>query len=183
MFLNSYTTSSYQKRKLIDSFYQKIVNVSRKKFFYKDLCVPDTFDGRFDLLVFFSIIFTFFLSKCGSKGVVLSQVLFDKLFLDLDLSLRELGAGDAGVHLKIKKLVNAYMARQKVYCHCLEVNDFEMLKKHIIKNIYRNVDSFHDSPDYLLAYSKECVFLFNQKNNDYFLLNKFNFPKISQNII
>lgn len=183
MFLNSYTTSSYKKRKLIDSFYQKIVNVSRKKFFYKNLCVPDTIDGRFDLLVFFSIIFTFFLSKCGSKGVELSQVLFDKLFLDLDLSLRELGAGDAGVHLKIKKLVNAYMARQKVYCHCLEINNFEMLKKHIIKNIYRNVDGFQDSPDHLLTYSKECVFLFNQKNDDYFLLNKFNFPKIRENII
>ena len=80
MLLNSYTTSSYEKRKLIDSFYQKIVNVSRNKFFYKNLCVPDTIDGRFDLLVFFSIIFTFFLAKCGSKGVELSQVLFDKFF-------------------------------------------------------------------------------------------------------
>lgn len=178
MFLNSYTTSSYQKRKLVDSFYQKIVDVSRNKFFYKKLHVPDTIDGRFDLLVFFSIIFTFYLSKCGSKGVELSQVLFDKLFLDLDLSLRELGAGDAGVHLKIKKMVNAYMARQKVYCHCLEINDFEKLRKHLIKNIYRNVDSFQDSPNHLLAYSKECVFLFNQKKDDYFLLNKFNFPKI-----
>ena len=127
MFFNSYVISSYQKRDLIDSFYQKIVDVSRNKFFYKNLSVPDTIDGRFDLLVFFSIIFTFFLSKCGSKGVELSQVLFDKIFLDLDLSLRELGAGDAGVHLKMKNMVNAYMARQKVYCYCLTISDFEML--------------------------------------------------------
>ena len=178
MFLNSYTTSSYQKRELIDSFYKKIVDISRNKFFYKDLSVLDTIDGRFDLLVFFSIIFIFFLSKCGSKGVELSQILFDKIFLDLDLSLRELGAGDAGVHLKIKKMVNAYMARQKAYCHCLTINDFEMLKKHVIKNIYRNIDRFEDSPDHLLTYSKECVFLFKQKKDNYFLLNEFNFPKI-----
>ena len=178
MFLNSYTISSYQKKELIDSFYQKIVDVSRNKFFYKNLSVPDTIDGRFDLLVFFSIIFTFFLSKCGSKGVELSQVLFDKIFLDLDLSLRELGAGDAGVHLKMKNMVNAYMARQKVYCHCLTINDFEMLKMHIIKNIYRNVDNFKDSPDNLLTYSKECISLFNKKNDNYFLLNEFNFPEI-----
>ena len=178
MFFNSYVISSYQKRDLIDSFYQKIVDVSRNKFFYKNLHVPDTIDGRFDLLVFFSIIFIFFLSKCGSKGVELSQILFDKIFLDLDLSLRELGAGDAGVHLKIKKMVNAYMARQKAYCHCLEMNDFEMLKKHIIKNIYRNVDIFKDSPKHLLNYSKDCIFLFNQKKESDFLSNEFNFPEV-----
>ena len=183
MFFNSYFITKHQERNLIDSIYQKIVNVSRNKVFYTKLKVPDTLDGRFDLLVLFSIILIFSLSRSGEKGVKLSQVLFDKIFLDLDLSLRELGAGDAGVHLKIKKMVNAYMARQKVYCHCLEINDFEMLKNHLIRNIYRNVESFQNSPDHLLAYSKECVFLFNKKNDDYFLLNEFNFPKIKQNII
>ena len=33
-------------------------------------------------------------------------MLFDKIFLDLDLSLREVGAGDAGVNIKIKKWFN-----------------------------------------------------------------------------
>ena len=109
MFFNSYTTSNIQQRDLIDSYYLKIVNVSRNKVFYDKLFVPDTIDGRYDLLALFSIIFTYYLSKCGSKGVNLSQVLFDKLFLDLDLSLRELGAGDTGVHIKIKNMISAYM--------------------------------------------------------------------------
>ena len=65
--------------------------------------VPDTIDGRFDLLILFSIILTFFLIRTGEKGQKLSQILFDKIFLDLDLSLREMGAGDTGVHIKIKK--------------------------------------------------------------------------------
>ena len=52
MFFNSYTSSQLQKRDLIDSFYFKIVNVSRNRVFYDDLLVPDTIDGRFDLLVF-----------------------------------------------------------------------------------------------------------------------------------
>ena len=177
MFLNSYTTSCYQKRKLIDSFYQKIVNISRNKFFYKNLCVPDTIDGRFDLLVFFSIIFTFFLSKCGSKGVELSQVLFDKIFLDLDLSLRELGAGDAGVHIKIKQMINSYMGRQQAYCNCLKIKDFDKLEKHITKNVYRNVVDFGKSPFLLSKYCQKVFFLFENKNDQYFLLNEFNFPK------
>ena len=177
MFLNSYLKSNNQDKILIDNFYLKIVNVSRKKIFYKNLSVPDTFDGRFDLLVLFSIIIIYFLSKFGPKGHMLSQALFDKIFLDLDFTLRELGAGDAGVHIKIKNMVNSFMGRQKIYCTCLEKNDFGLLKIALIKNVYRNVDSLNDSPDQLSNYCKEIYNVFDNKKEDYFLLNKFNFPK------
>ena len=178
MFFNSYTSSQLQKRDLIDSFYFKIVNVSRNKVFYDDLFVPDTIDGRFDLLVLFSIFLTYHLSNCGSKGRELSQNLFDKIFLDLDLSLRELGAGDAGVHIKIKQMISLYMGRQQAYCNCLEVKDFDKFKKHIIKNVYRNVFDFGNSPYLLCEYCKKVFFLFENKNVKYFLLNEFNFPEL-----
>jgi len=64
-FFNSYTSSNYKKRDLIDGYYDKIIKVSRSKVFYTKLMVPDTIDGRFDLLILFSIILTFFLSKSG----------------------------------------------------------------------------------------------------------------------
>ena len=95
MFFNSYVITKYQKKNLIDSFYQKIVNISRNKVFYIKFKIPDTLDGRFDLLSLFSIILIFSLSKSGKKGIELSQILFDKIFLDLDLSLREMGAVNA----------------------------------------------------------------------------------------
>ena len=177
MFFNSYTSSQSKKRDLIDSFYYKIVNVSRSKDFYEKLLVPDTIDGRYDLLVLFSIILTFNLSKCGNVGKDLSQNLFDKIFLDLDLSLRELGAGDAGVHIKIKQMINSYMGRQQAYCNCLKVKDFDKLEKHITKNVYRNVVDFGKSPYLLSKYCQKVFCLFENKNDQYFLLNEFNFPK------
>ena len=177
MFFNSYSSSQSQIRDLIDSFYYKIVNISRNKAFYDKLAVPDTIDGRYDLLVLFTIILTFNLSKCGSKGRELSQNLFDKIFLDLDLSLRELGAGDTGVHIKIKQMISSYMGRQQAYCNCLNVKDFDKLKIHIIKNVYRNVVDFGNSPDLLSNYCKRVFFHFENKNEHYFLLNEFNFPK------
>ena len=176
MFFNSYTSSQSQVRDLIDSFYYKIVNVSRNKIFYDKLSVPDTIDGRYDLLILFSIILTFYLSKCGSDGRDLSQSLFDKMFLDLDLSLRELGAGDAGVHIKIKQMVKSYMGRQQAYCSCLEVEDFDKLKKHIVKNVYRNVDNFGNSADLLTDYYKKIYIQFKNRDSQYFLSNKFTFP-------
>ena len=103
LFLNSYIISNREKRELVDYYYEKIIKISRNQDFYRKLMVPDTIDGRFDLLALFSIILTFFLSKLEGNGKEISQILFDKIFLDLDLSLREMGAGDTGVHLKIKK--------------------------------------------------------------------------------
>ena len=160
MFLNSYLKSKNNDKILIDNLYLKIVNISRDKVFYKKLSVPDTLDGRFDLLVLYSVITIYFLTN-----------------LDLDLTLRELGAGDAGVHIKIKNMVNSFMGRQKIYCKCFETNDYDLLKEVLIKNVYRNVKFFNDSPDHLTNYCKRIYESFNNKKGDFFLQNKLKFPK------
>ena len=178
MFFNSYAMTKHQKKDLIDIFYQKIVNVSRNKVFYTKLKIPDTLDGRYDLLAFFSIILTFALSRSGTKGIELSQILFDKIFLDLDLSLRELGAGDAGVNIKIKDMIRSYMGRQKAYCACFEKDDYINLEKSIMRNIYRNVDKYDNEPKLLVKYCKKCIDEFKDKQIEYFISNKFNFPQI-----
>jgi len=178
MFLNSYFKSNKNDEILINNFYFKIVNVSRNKKFYKNLSVPDTLDGRFDLLVLFSVITIYFISKFGTKGQYFSQALFDKIFLDLDLTLRELGAGDAGVHIKIKNMVNSFMGRQKVYCRCLEKNDFILLNEALIKNVYRNVKSFNDSPEKLTNYCQKIYNSFIKENEDYFFLDQIKFPEL-----
>ena len=178
MFLNSYLSADHKNKELVDNFYQKIVNISRNKTFYENYLVPDTIDGRFDLLALFSIILTYFLSKSGSKGQIISQILFDKIFLDLDLSLRELGAGDTGVNIKIRNMVESYMGRQKVYCQCLEINDYELLKKFIIKNVYRNVENYKDSPNLLKKYCKITCLLFHKQKNNFLLLDQLDFPNI-----
>ena len=180
MFFNSYAITKHQKRDLVDSFYQKIINVSRNKVFYSKLNVPDTLDGRYDLLALFSIILTFSLSRTGKKGIELSQILFDKIFLDLDLSLREMGAGDAGVHIKIKNMISSYMGRQKSYCECFENNDFSKLKKSLINNVYRNVNHLRNEPELLTKYCKKCIYTFENKNVDYFLSKNFCFPKVKE---
>jgi cytochrome b pre-mRNA-processing protein 3 len=140
--------------------------------------VPDTLDGRFDLLVLFSVITIYFISKFGTKGQFFSQALFDKIFLDLDLTLRELGAGDAGVHIKIKNMVNSFMGRQKIYCRCLEKNDFVLLNEALIKNVYRNVEFFNDSPEQLTNYCQKIHNSFINEKEDYFFLDKIKFPKL-----
>ena len=178
MFLNSYLNANSENQALIDGIYEKVVLISRNKSFYTKLSVPDTIDGRFDLLVLFSVIVIFFLNQSGSNGKLLSQMLFDKIFLDLDLSLREVGAGDAGVNIKIKKMVQSYMGRQKVYCESLEKKDFQSLKKSIANNVYQNLDNYLNYPDILSNYCKKVYLSFSNKKEDFFSLNKLEFPDI-----
>ena len=178
MIFNSYLMTDQQKKNTVDIFYQKIIDISRNKVFYTKLKIPDTLDGRYDLLVLFSITLIFSLSKSSNKGSELSQILFDKIFLDLDLSLREMGAGDAGVHIKIKNMIRSYMGRQKAYCESFENDNFIKLEKSLIRNIYRNLNDFNNEPNLLVKYCMNCIYNFKDKQIEYFISNNFNFPKI-----
>ena len=133
----------FKKKKyqiVINDIYQKIVKFSRNKIFYTKYKVPDTIDGRFDMLVLITILVVFRLSKIKDEGVELSQKIFDTIFKDLDFSLRELGAGDVSVANNMKKLISAYMGRQKIYINAFENNDQNSLALAFKNNIFRNND-------------------------------------------
>ena len=121
-----------------NEIYQKIVKFSRNKIFYTKYKVPDTIDGRFDMLVLITIIVVFRLSKIKNDGIKLSQNIFDVVFRDLDFSLRELGAGDVSVSNNMKKLISSYMGRQKVYLKAFENCNKDLLALAFKNNIYRN---------------------------------------------
>ena len=121
-----------------NDIYQKIVKFSRNKIFYTKYKVPDTIDGRFDMLVLITIIVVFRLSKIKNDGINLSQNIFDVVFRDLDFSLRELGAGDVSVSNNMKKLISSYMGRQKVYLKAFKNYDIDLLALAFKNNIYRN---------------------------------------------
>ena len=133
----------FKKKKyetISNDIYQKIVNFSRNKIFYTKYKVPDTIDGRFDMLVLITIIVVHRLSKIKNEGIELSQKIFDIVFKDLDYSLRELGAGDVSVANNMKKLISSYMGRQKIYVKAFKSEDEKFLALAFKNNIFRNKD-------------------------------------------
>ena len=139
--------------------YQKIVKFSRNKIFYTKYKVPDTIDGRFDMLVLFTIIIVFRLSKIKDEGIILSQNIFDIVFKDLDFSLRELGAGDVSVANNMKKLISSYMGRQKIYLKAFKNNDEKFLAMAFKNNIFRN----NDQKENLILLLSKNIFRINKK--------------------
>ena len=142
-----------------NDIYQKIVNISRNKIFYTKYNVPDTIDGRFDMLVLVTIIVVHRLSKIKNEGIELSQKIFDIVFKDLDYSLRELGAGDVSVANNMKKLISSYMGRQKIYIKAFKNGNEKFLASAFKNNIFRNKDQ---NKNLILLLSKN-IFRINKK--------------------
>jgi len=90
----------YQKHN--NGLYNKLVQLSRNKFFYQELKLPDNFQTR-ALLIFFHLAIIFKAKKNTKKKKVL-QNLFDNTFQNIEIDIRELGYGDTKVNKTMKAL-------------------------------------------------------------------------------
>ena len=117
------------------SIYQAIVAQSREVQFYTKCGVPDTPTGRFELISLHSFVFMKRLKVLGGEAEALSQALFDYMFADIDINLREMGVGDIGVGKKIKSLAAAYYGRIKSYETALKKGE-HAIKESLTRNLY-----------------------------------------------
>ncbi|MAQ71224.1 MAG: ubiquinol-cytochrome C chaperone family protein [Alphaproteobacteria bacterium] len=121
--------------------YKKAVMASRRAEFFTDLGVPDTLDGRFDLICLHVFLVVDKANEAGDPE--LGQAIFDVMFKDVDRSLREMGIGDLGVPKHIKKMMKAFNGRAHAYKESLtgtERNLEEVVKNNIYGTI-PNIDS------------------------------------------
>jgi cytochrome b pre-mRNA-processing protein 3 len=106
--------------------------------FYRELGVPDTVNGRFDLLVLHLWMVLRRLRPMAG-GVELSQALFDRFCEDLDANLREMGVGDLAVPKRMQAFGEAFYGRSAAYD--LAVSDGrEALAQALCRNILNGVD-------------------------------------------
>ncbi|MGJ5179400.1 ubiquinol-cytochrome C chaperone family protein [Bradyrhizobium oligotrophicum] len=99
-------------RRTIEPIYGAIVAQTREPLFYRHLNVPDTVDGRFDLLI---LHLWLVLRRLRGGGAELSQALFDRFCDDMDDNLREMGVGDLTVPKRMQKFGEAFYGRTAAY--------------------------------------------------------------------
>ncbi|MEE2995887.1 MAG: ubiquinol-cytochrome C chaperone family protein [Pseudomonadota bacterium] len=118
-----------------DEIYRTIIDQARQPHFYAELGVPDTVDGRFELIsVHAFLVLRRLKPGLGGEGQI-GQAVFDTMFEDMDLSLREMGAGDIGVGKRIKSMVQAFYGRVASYDAGLASADRE-LEEALRRNVY-----------------------------------------------
>ena len=120
-------------RGTIEAIYGMIVTQAREPSFYRDLGVPDTVNGRFDLLVL-HLWMVLGRLKSLSGGAELSQALFDRFCNDMDDNLREMGVGDLTVPKRMQAFGEAFYGRTAAYDLAL-TDGPEALAQALCKNI------------------------------------------------
>jgi hypothetical protein len=125
------------RNRKIDDLYGAIVAQSRRAAFYTSYGVPDTMDGRFDLIVLHIVLLLARLDRGGPSARDIGQNLFDRFCRDLDANLREMGVGDLAVPKRMRQFGEAFYGRQTAYLAALDAPDGQELEKALARNIFQ----------------------------------------------
>lgn len=123
----------------VRSVYERIVQQARRQAFYRDCGVPDTLDGRFEMIALHAFLVLHRLKHDCEAASDFAQALFDLLFLDMDSSLRELGAGDLGVGRRVKTMAQGFYGRIAAYQAGLD-EGHETMVAALRRNLYGTVE-------------------------------------------
>jgi cytochrome b pre-mRNA-processing protein 3 len=122
----------------ITALYGAIVAQARVPAFYLAFGVPDTPEGRFDLVVLHLALVCRRLGRAAgaeqAAGRTLSQGVFDMFCRDMDDNLREMGVGDLTVPKTMRKLGEAFYGRLDVYDRALASADPAELAAALARN-------------------------------------------------
>ena len=129
---NHFSKSRSGSDRTIGTIYGMIVARAREPGFYEVFGVPDTVDGRFDLLV---LHLWMALRRLRAGGQTqLAQGLFDHFCNDMDANLREMGVGDLTVPKRMQKFGEAFYGRSTAYDAAMEAGH-EALAQALCKNV------------------------------------------------
>ena len=122
--------------------YRAAVAAARAPGFYAIHGVPDTPDGRFDLIALHVFLVLRRLKReqgpAEAQASELAQALTDLMFADMDRNLREMGVGDLAVGKQVKALAAAFRGRVAAYDAALERSDGDPgLAEALGRNLYR----------------------------------------------
>jgi cytochrome b pre-mRNA-processing protein 3 len=134
------------RKRLAEGLAARLTARAREPIFFLELGVPDTLDGRFDLLT----LHAWLVLERLSAERDLSQSLIDTLFIQFDEGLRQLGVGDIGIGHRVKKMADAFYGRLKAYGQAKDAGE---LAAAILRNIYRSDERHGDAARALATYA------------------------------
>lgn len=142
-------------RDTIAALYGAIVAQARRPEFYGGYGVPDTPNGRFDMILLHATLVLRRLRAGDSAVMPLGQGVFDEFCRDMDDNLREMGISDLGVPRKMRKLAEAFYGRAQAYDLALDQRDDGALIAALTRNLY--ADAVPVAAAALAAYVRATV--------------------------
>lgn len=137
-----------------DTCYIALLAQARNPFFFDRMGVPDTLDGRFELIVLHLWLMQSRLREANNADAeAFSQGLVEAFFNDMERSLRELGVADTGLKYRIKAMATAYHGRLQAYSAAQAERD--AFCSALARNLYGTVAD--GDPAHLTAMAEYCA--------------------------
>ncbi len=156
----------------IEAIYGMIVAQAREPAFYAGLNVPDTVNGRFDMLLL-HLWMVLRQLRTVADGEAPVQALFDHFCGDMDDNLREMGVGDLTVPKRMQAFGEAFYGRTAAYDSALAAGESD-LSAAIGRNILN--DAHPDDAARIAAYVKQALAGLAPLNRDALLQGGWRFP-------
>jgi cytochrome b pre-mRNA-processing protein 3 len=109
------------------ALYAAAVAAARDPWLYRVLGVPDTLDGRFDLVALHAFLLIHRLQDAPDPGPALAQAVFDAMFSDMDLSVGKLMCA----------ISESFHVRAKFYATAILATDHGALEAALARNVWR----------------------------------------------
>lgn len=119
------------------ALYGAIVAQARAPALYTELGVPDTVEGRFEMVVAHLALVLRRVWQGGEAAKVVGQATFDVFCREMDDALRALGVKDTSVGKRMRKLGEAYYGRAAAYDAALAAGDPSALAVVLHRTVYR----------------------------------------------
>ncbi len=116
-----------------------VIKQARQPGFYLYCGVPDTADGRFDMILLHAFLLLRRTKRDQDRTADLGQAFFDLMFADMDQNLREMGLGDLAVGKRVKGMAAAFYGRIQAYEDGLAGNETALVDS-LRRNLYRKTE-------------------------------------------
>jgi cytochrome b pre-mRNA-processing protein 3 len=182
MILSAFRRSDQDRN--IHSLYGAIVAQARLPAFYIHYGVPDSVEGRFELLVLHLVLVLRRLADREAvaaggpslgPGSAIGQRLFDVFCRDLDDNLREMGVGDLAVPRRMRQFGEAFYGRQAAYGAALDAADPQELEKALARNILGEGDAGEKAAP-LARYMRAAAAQLDAQREETLIAGRANFP-------
>jgi cytochrome b pre-mRNA-processing protein 3 len=120
----------------IAALYGAIMAQARNPVFYRSYDVPDTVNGRFEMIILHAVLLLSRLEAEGGRVRGLGQAVFDCFCGDMDANLREMGVGDVAVPRKMKAIGEAFYGRKRAYEAAMAAPGRDKLAAALARNVY-----------------------------------------------
>ena len=147
----------------IASLYGAIVAQARQPAFYQVYRVPDTVNGRLEMIMLHAILVLHQLQEGTAKSREIGQRLFDRFCRDMDNSMREMGVGDLAVPRKMRRIRKAFYGRQSAFGRALAAAHDGQLAALLARNVFAG-SAEGEGPARLAIYIRRALDALGEQN-------------------